>query len=116
MAPINPKLTTKLTRGYSDSKHADIIQVKDVGTHGPREGLRISFRRTIRVADNDEINDLPPGLGTFPIYRTSTYKTSLPKAMRGKEGFFIPMYRTCATLLLKVTMTNDVSRTRGNVD
>ncbi len=54
--------------------------------------LSISFKRTVRVADNGPKNELPPDLGSFPIYRTKDFETQLPEHMAGKEGYFIPMY------------------------
>lgn len=90
------RLTIKLTKGYSDSRHADTIEVKQRGGKTLQGGLSISFRRTIRVADNNDTSSLPPDLGTFPIYRTAPYQASLPESMRGKGDYFIPMYRKCA--------------------
>ena len=57
------------------------------------QGVAISFKRTVRVADNNDTNHLPPGLGTFPIYRTDDFMKTLPRQMAAKGGFFIPMYR-----------------------
>lgn len=55
--------------------------------------LSISFKRTVRVADNGSKNELPPDLGSLPIYRTKDFETQLPEHMAGKKGYFIPMYR-----------------------
>jgi len=49
----------------------------------------------VRVADNEEVNDLPPDLGALPLFACSQYKDKLPEAMASKGGFFMPMYRTC---------------------
>jgi hypothetical protein len=55
--------------------------------------LKISFRRTIRVPDNNVTHFLPPDLGTFPLRRFSQYASKLPKAMADKGGLFFPMYQ-----------------------
>ena len=77
------KLVTKSAKLETRSSHQDAITVKRLsGTTNQR--LSISFRRTIRVADNDETNDLPPDLGPFPVYNTKAYKGTLPRDMSGK--------------------------------
>jgi hypothetical protein len=55
--------------------------------------LKVSFRRTIRVPDNQQISDLPPSLGAFPLKRVSEYFAKLPNSMAAKGGLFFPMYR-----------------------
>ena len=73
--------------------------------------LSLSFERTVRVADNDKVcrqhlfwistseciladpkqtNDLPPSLGSFPLYPVSQFK-GLPSYMQAKGGVFFPM-------------------------
>lgn len=55
--------------------------------------LSIEFKRTIRVSDNNNTNDLPPSLGSFPLYQTSDYLETLPLPMAAKGGYFLPMHR-----------------------
>ncbi|ROW08042.1 hypothetical protein VPNG_06109 [Cytospora leucostoma] len=57
------------------------------------QGLKISFRRTIRVPDNDQIFKLPPGLGSFPLFKVQDYAARLPKEMVDKGGLFFPMHQ-----------------------
>ena len=71
----------------------DKLRIERQGPKLYPQALSISFQRTVRVADNGETNDLPPSLGTFPIYETESYEDKLPKHMAGKPGYFIPMYR-----------------------
>jgi hypothetical protein len=86
MATYSPKLRHDLrTCGNS-------IQVD---REWPTSGLTISFQRTIRVSDNDSTNDLPPSLGSFPLYRTSDHRETLPSPMEAKGGYFLPMHRKC---------------------
>ncbi|PMD25419.1 hypothetical protein NA56DRAFT_435055 [Hyaloscypha hepaticicola] len=54
--------------------------------------LRISFRRTIRVSDNDGTSLLPPDLGAFPLYSVSTLYSKLPQPMLAKGGILFPMH------------------------
>lgn len=57
------------------------------------QGLKISFKRTIRVPDKDMINNLPPNLGTFAIHKIQDYAARLPDAMVEKGGVFLSMYQ-----------------------
>ncbi|KAH8712151.1 hypothetical protein GQ44DRAFT_730725 [Phaeosphaeriaceae sp. PMI808] len=52
----------------------------------------ISFRRTIRVPDNEQVSQLPPNLGAFPLKRISEYTEKLGGAMAAKGGVFFPMH------------------------
>lgn len=54
--------------------------------------LDISFRRTIRVPDNNKSYDLPPDCGAFPLYSVDQFKDKLPTAMVAKGGLFLPIY------------------------
>lgn len=57
------------------------------------QGLKITFKRTIRVPDNEEVSNLPPGLGSFPLFKVQDYAARLPKDMVDKRGLFFPMYQ-----------------------
>ncbi len=54
-------------------------------------GLRLNFQRTCRVPES-QINSLPAGLGSFPVYKVSDFKSGTPEEWR-EDGFFMPMYR-----------------------
>ena len=54
-------------------------------------GIMISLQRTCRVPAG-KTNSLPAGLGNFPIYRVSDYRSTAPSEWRD-DGFFLPMYR-----------------------
>lgn len=53
----------------------------------------VTFRRTIRVPDNDGSSELPPDLGEFPLFPTSKYAKRMPAELVAKGGAFFPMYR-----------------------
>ncbi|KAF8417869.1 hypothetical protein EV426DRAFT_720975 [Tirmania nivea] len=55
--------------------------------------LRISFHRTVRVPDDNEIHALPPSLGRFSLFNVEAFKSSLPQDMVEKGGMFLPMYQ-----------------------
>lgn len=55
--------------------------------------LEIGFQRTIRVPDDGETNNLPPGLGQFPIFNVAEFSETLPLDTVEKGGVFIAMYR-----------------------
>lgn len=70
----------------------DTIVVSRQFDSGPKQKLSISFQRTVRVADNATTNNLPPGLGCFPLYNVQEHP-KMPPAMAEKGGFFMPMYQ-----------------------
>src|SRR4051812_7010995 len=53
----------------------------------------LSFQRTLRIPENNQIYPLPPGLGVFPIRKVEDYRDRLPGSWRGRSGIFIPMYQ-----------------------
>ena len=55
--------------------------------------LDISFQRTIRVPDGKGESELPPDMGSFPLYSAADYQETLPKHMAIKGGAFFPIYR-----------------------
>ncbi|CAN8095472.1 unnamed protein product [Discula destructiva] len=75
----------------------DAIEVRNTSRlpHGAtfRQKLEISFQRTIRVPDNTDVSNLPPGLGRFPLYKVKDYAHRLPQDMVEKGGVFFPMHQ-----------------------
>ena len=65
----------------------------DINIKYGHASLTISFRRTIRVPDNEKVSELPPDLGKFPLYRVGDYADNMPVTMAKKGGVFLPMYR-----------------------
>ncbi|ETS85066.1 hypothetical protein PFICI_03091 [Pestalotiopsis fici W106-1] len=59
--------------------------------------LKIQFHRTIRVPDNGDIENLPPSMGVFPLFKIHDYVNKLPKSIAVKGGVFFPMYQKEAT-------------------
>ncbi|KAF3904466.1 hypothetical protein AA313_de0200321 [Arthrobotrys entomopaga] len=54
--------------------------------------LEISFRRTIRVPDNQKISELPPDLGAMNLTNVATVASGLPKGIVEKGGLLLPMH------------------------
>lgn len=44
----------------------DSLEIRFPELH-PNAGIRINFKRTLRLPDNDETHHLPPELGNFPL-------------------------------------------------
>lgn len=85
----NPKaLNCTLEQSFSYRKAKNTIKV----SRGRTEQLDISFQRTIRVPDGKGDSELPPGMGTFPLYSVANYAEKLPKDIAAKGGLFLPMY------------------------
>lgn len=95
--------TLKDSSPYRKAK--DVIEV--IGDSS--EKLQVSFQRTVRVPDGKGDSELPPGMGSFPLYSVANYKDKLPNAMATKGGLFFPMYR-------KYTPKFYQHRARGHVD
>jgi hypothetical protein len=93
MATYSPKLRHDLnTRSYSSMLRSPGSSIM-VDRAWPTSGLSISFQRTIRVSDNGSTNDLPPNLGSFPLFKASDYNETLPSQMAAKGGYFLPIHR-----------------------
>lgn len=58
---------------------------------GPR--FAVVFQRTLRLPDDGRTYPLPPGLGTFPIFKVADYAERVPPSWREHGGVFIPMYQ-----------------------
>lgn len=50
--------------------------------------VSIGFQRTIRVPDNDKLQALPPGLGSFRLFNVGEWADRLPKSVISKGGVF----------------------------
>ena len=87
--PALKMLTARLSGKETFRKANDTIDIKGKS----HEVMKINFQRTIRVPDNQEANELPPALGTFPLYSVSQYQDRLPQDVLAKGGLFFPMYR-----------------------
>lgn len=82
-------LTASLTKGVSYRNYNDTVRISGSGCGS----VAISFQRTVRVPDNQGENNLPPSMGTFPLYPVANYRETLPAEMALKGGLFFPMYR-----------------------
>lgn len=56
--------------------------------------LAVSFQRTLRIPDDDEVYALPPGLGHFPIRLTDDFAKDVPSAWLERGGVMLPMYQS----------------------
>lgn len=57
------------------------------------ERFALSLHRTLRVPDDGNTYPLPPGLGTFPLFRVDDYRDRLPPDICRQGGAFVPMYQ-----------------------
>ncbi|KAL9647986.1 hypothetical protein ABK040_016677 [Willaertia magna] len=55
--------------------------------------LIVTFHRTLRIPDDDNIYPLPPSLGSFPIKRVDDYLNKVPEHWKEHGGVFIPLYQ-----------------------
>ena len=87
--PALKMLTASLSGQETHRNANDTIDIKGKS----HETMEIKFQRTIRVPDNQRENELPPGMGTFPLYSVSQYQDKLPQDVSAKGGLFLSMYR-----------------------
>lgn len=66
----------------------------------PDASCSISFQRTLRIPDDDQVYPLPPGLGLFPIKHVDDFKEKVPDAWRKHQGVMLPMYQSEALWIL----------------
>lgn len=69
---------------------------------GELRTLDISLQRTIRVPDNTKAYQLPPSIGSFPIYNVRDFTSKLPPPLVEKGSLFIPIYRTWKSSIARV--------------
>ncbi|KAF8244153.1 ubiquitin-domain-containing protein [Wilcoxina mikolae CBS 423.85] len=82
-------LSAELPRtNNSDVSSADNLSIDDNNS-----SLTISFERTIRVPDTGKPNNLPPELGSFPLYNVAEFSHVLPQDMVEKRDLFLAMYQ-----------------------
>ncbi|KAK3672821.1 hypothetical protein LTR78_007407 [Recurvomyces mirabilis] len=86
------KLSVTSTASHGNELVHDQLIVGRNINYASKQNLNISFHRTVRVPDNGDINNLPPSLGTFPLYKTSDFDT-IPTNIKAKSNFFLPMYQ-----------------------
>lgn len=63
----------------------DHIEIDDIG-------LIVSFRRIVKVPNEDDRSTIWPEYGCFPLYPVSRY-ANLPDAIKSRGGWLLPMYR-----------------------
>lgn len=56
--------------------------------------MRITFKRTLRIPDDDMAYPLPPGLGNFPLQHVDDYANRAPKNWLDRGGVVFPMYQS----------------------
>jgi hypothetical protein len=69
------------------------IKVRNNQIHFGKDGLKLSFQRTLRIPDNGCKYPLPPGLGSFPIRLVDDYADRVPEEWLERGGVFLPMYQ-----------------------
>lgn len=53
----------------------------------------VSLQRTLRIPNDGRIYPLPPGLGVFPVFKTTDYSNYISSSWIHENNFFIPMYQ-----------------------
>jgi hypothetical protein len=53
----------------------------------------ITFKKTLRLPDDNKIYPLPPDLGDFPLCRVDDYLDKVPEEWKSHGGVFMPMWQ-----------------------
>jgi hypothetical protein len=56
--------------------------------------LEVSFLRTLRIPDDNEVYALPPGLGEFPVRLIDDFAEKVPGGWLDRGGVMLPMYQS----------------------
>lgn len=56
--------------------------------------LRITFQRTLRIPDDENVYPLPPGLGAFPLKHVDDFPETVPQKWVQHGGVMMPMYQS----------------------
>lgn len=56
--------------------------------------LSVSFQRTLRIPDDDQVHALPPGLGDFPVRLIDDFTRKVPSTWLERGGVMLPMYQS----------------------
>ncbi len=76
---------------YRDRERRPVVLKDDALVFTERFSLR--FQRTLRIPDDGKTYPLPPGLGSFPVYRVRDFPDVVPEDWDREKGYFIPMYQ-----------------------
>jgi len=74
---------------------------------GKRAGITVDFQRTLRIPDNGEDYDLPPGLGCFPLRHIEDYDLGSSNQRKDRGGVIMPMFQTDALWLNFSSLNHD---------
>lgn len=88
-----PTTRSRSERRGGARRRSDELPERFSVTHGELSvpGLSISFQRTLRVGDGD-VNALPPGFGSFPLWPVRADDVRIPDAVRAVGGVLMPMH------------------------
>ena len=73
----------------------DSLRIQFPNLH-PNAGIEISFQRTLRLPDNDQVHHLPPSLGRFPLRHIADYDLQEHDHLKKRGGLLMPMYQADA--------------------
>ena len=68
------------------------VRLKEGNVHF-NDRFSLNLQRTLRIPDDGRQYPLPPGLGSFPVYRVRDYADRVPGHWDRENGYFIPMYQ-----------------------
>jgi hypothetical protein len=79
---------------YDDSMPFSKVASASVSVgKGENTNLHISFLRTVRIPEDGKEYNLPPDLGSFPLFDIRPFSHRLSPSIAAQGGFFLPMYR-----------------------
>jgi hypothetical protein len=91
---------------HSGTETPDFIRFRSSYGH-----LDVSFRRTVRVADNKEAHWLPPDLGAHQLYRVAEYP-AMRKTIAAANGVFMPVHGRSLGVVVSTGAEDEQKRKR----
>ena len=73
-----------------------IIQFPDIAKD---VGIKIDFQRTLRIPDDGDEHNLPPGLGEFPLRHVEDFDLGESNYRKARGGLIMPMFQADALWL-----------------
>ncbi|KAH8817860.1 hypothetical protein DL96DRAFT_1751790 [Flagelloscypha sp. PMI_526] len=95
LAPIpknssRSQLNSRMQKGPYGTDRSEVTWYDASIDVGP---ARFRFHRTLRVPDDGTRCAHPPGLGSFPLAKTSYYSDTLPEYIAQRGGYIMPLFQ-----------------------
>lgn len=95
------------------NEERELVKSELAGNKIEVNGRYIEFQRTIRVPTDETVNNLPPGMGKFPLTKVAENHYAFP--MYQSEAAWINFHPGCRDYAMKIIVGN-INAITGNLD